>query len=129
MIELTRVEGTRTSASGAATRNAYLSNWVSEAARLTKPASVVWCDGSEQERQRLTEQAVAAGTLIPLNPEKLPGCYLHRSHPNDVARVEHLTFICSRTQEGAGPTILTRRRDDGSAVRRSRPGQVSYGCR
>ncbi len=104
MIELTRMEGTRAAASSAATRNAHLNSWVAEVAKLTKPASIVWCDGSEHERQRLTEQAVAAGTLIPLNPEKLPGCYLHRSHPNDVARVEHLTFICSRSKEAAGPT-------------------------
>src|SRR5215831_919332 len=104
MIELTRMEGTRTSASSSATRNAHLTSWVAEVAKLTKPASIVWCDGSESERQRLTEQAVAAGTLILLNPEKLPSCYLHRSHPNDVARVEHLTFICSRSKEAAGPT-------------------------
>ena len=103
MIELTRMEGTRASSS-ASTRNAHLNSWVAEVAKLTKPASIVWCDGSESERQRLTEQAVAAGTLIPLNPQKFPGCYLHRSNPNDVARVEHLTFICSRSKEAAGPT-------------------------
>ena len=105
MIEPTRTaEGVRNSASSTGTKNAHLNSWVAEVAKLTKPAAVVWCDGSEQERHRLTEQAVAAGTLIPLNPQKLPGCYLHRSNPNDVARVEHLTFICSRTKEGAGPT-------------------------
>jgi len=105
MIEPTRTaEGVRNSASSTGTKNAHLNSWVAEVAKLTKPAAVVWCDGSEQERHRLTEQAVAAGTLIPLNPQKLPGCYLHRSNPNDVARVEHLTFICSRTKENAGPT-------------------------
>jgi phosphoenolpyruvate carboxykinase (GTP) len=105
MIEPTRsAENVRNSASTTGKKNAHLNSWVAEVAKLTKPAAVVWCDGSEQERHRLTEQAVAAGTLIPLNPQKLPGCYLHRSNPNDVARVEHLTFICSRTKEGAGPT-------------------------
>jgi len=105
MIEPTRTaEGVRNSASSTGTKNAHLNSWVAEVAKLTKPAAVVWCDGSEQERHRLTEQAVGTGTLIPLNPQKLPGCYLHRSNPNDVARVEHLTFICSRTKEGAGPT-------------------------
>src|SRR5260370_41125497 len=85
-------------------KNSHLNNWVNEMARLTKPEKVVWCDGSEQERRRLTEEAVAAGILLPLNQQKLPGCYLHRSNPNDVARVEHLTFVCTRTKEAAGPT-------------------------
>ena len=85
-------------------KNAHLTNWVNEMARLTKPERVVWCDGSDQEKRRLTEEAVAAGILLPLNQQKLPGCYLHRSNPSDVARVEHLTFICSRTKEAAGPT-------------------------
>jgi phosphoenolpyruvate carboxykinase (GTP) len=71
---------------------------------MTRPDHVVWCDGSEKERDILTAEAVEAGILIPLNQEKRPGCYLHRSNPNDVARVEHLTFICTPTKEGAGPT-------------------------
>jgi len=104
MIESRRIGEARAAATNKGTKNAHLNNWVAEVAKLTKPANVVWCDGSEQERHRFTEQAVAAGTLIPLNPEKLPGCYLHRSHPNDVARVEHLTFICTKTQRAAGPT-------------------------
>jgi phosphoenolpyruvate carboxykinase (GTP) len=86
------------------TGNVHLNSWVAEVAKLTKPDKVVWCSGSEQEKHRLTEEAVVAGTLIPLNPQSLPGCYLHRSNPNDVARVEHLTFVCSRTKEAAGPT-------------------------
>jgi phosphoenolpyruvate carboxykinase (GTP) len=105
MMESTQMmERTRATNSGAGTKNVHLNSWVGEVAKLTKPANIVWCDGSPQERHRFTEQAVAAGTLIPLNPQKLPGCYLHRSHPNDVARVEHLTFICSHTKEAAGPT-------------------------
>src|SRR5438477_6658585 len=73
-------------------------------AKLTKPDRIVWCDGSEEEKKRLTELAVSDGTLIKLNQDKLPGCYLHRSNPNDVARVEQLTFICTPTKDEAGPT-------------------------
>ncbi len=86
------------------TKNEHLIEWVDEMARLTKPDAIVWCEGSEQERHRLTEEAVAKGILIPLNPAKHPGSYLHRSNPNDVARVEQLTFICTPTKEEAGPT-------------------------
>jgi phosphoenolpyruvate carboxykinase (GTP) len=84
--------------------NKHLLAWVDEIARLTKPERVVWCDGSEDEKRRLTEQAVAEKVLEPLNPQKLPGCYVHRSNPNDVARVEQLTFICTPTKDEAGPT-------------------------
>ena len=61
--------------------NPHLLAWIDECARLCKPDRVVWCDGSEEEKERLTTEAVAQGVLIPLNQEKLPGCYLHRSHP------------------------------------------------
>ncbi|HWP34801.1 MAG TPA: phosphoenolpyruvate carboxykinase (GTP) [Thermodesulfobacteriota bacterium] len=84
--------------------NEAVSRWVEEAVRLCRPADVVWCDGSEEERERLTRVALRTGDLLPLNPERLPGCYLHRSAPNDVARTEHLTFICSRQRDDAGPT-------------------------
>ncbi len=86
------------------TTNQNLINWVNEMAKLTKPDRIVWCDGSEEEKVRFTKQAVDQGVLEPLNQEKLPGCYLHRSNPNDVARVENLTFICTPTKDEAGPT-------------------------
>jgi len=86
------------------TRNKDLLGWVRESAALLKPDRVVWCDGSEAEKERLTKHAVDTGVLIPLNAKKRPGCYLHRSNPNDVARVEHLTFICTPTKNEAGPT-------------------------
>jgi phosphoenolpyruvate carboxykinase (GTP) len=88
----------------APTRNPALLSWVQDMAALCKPDQVVWCDGSEEERVRLTQHAVQTGVLIPLNPKKRPGCYLHRSNPNDVARVEHLTFICTPDKDEAGPT-------------------------
>ena len=86
------------------TSNEQLIKWVANLAQLTKPDHVVWCNGSEDEKKRLTEEAVAQKILEPLNQEKLPGCYLHRSNPNDVARVEQLTFICTPTKDEAGPT-------------------------
>jgi phosphoenolpyruvate carboxykinase (GTP) len=88
----------------APTQNEHLLRWVDEVSRLTKPDKVVWCNGSEEERQRLTEEAVKSNVLLPLNQKKVPGSYLHRSNPNDVARVEQLTFICTKTKEKAGPT-------------------------
>jgi phosphoenolpyruvate carboxykinase (GTP) len=78
--------------------------WVEEMKALCQPDSIYWCDGSEEEKERLTQQAVDAGVLIKLNQQKLPGCYYHRSNPNDVARVEDCTFICTRTPDAAGPT-------------------------
>jgi phosphoenolpyruvate carboxykinase (GTP) len=86
------------------TQSAALAQWVEECARLTRPDEVVWCDGSAEERERLTTQAVDAGVLLPLNHQKRPNCYLHRSNPNDVARTEQLTFICTPTKEEAGAT-------------------------
>ena len=81
-----------------------LETWVDEAARLTKPERVVYCDGSEAEYQRMIAEMLHAGDSLPLNEKTYPNCYLHRSSPNDVARTEHLTFICSPDKEDAGPT-------------------------
>ena len=78
--------------------------WVEEIARLTKPDTVLWIDGSEREKQELSREAFATGELIDLNQEKLPGCVYHRTAKNDVARTEHLTFICTSRREDAGPT-------------------------
>jgi phosphoenolpyruvate carboxykinase (GTP) len=86
------------------TQSRALIEWVAESARLTQPDRIVWCDGSEAERDRFTEEAVGSGVLIPLNAEKRPNCYLHRSNPNDVARTEDVTFVCTPTREGAGVT-------------------------
>jgi phosphoenolpyruvate carboxykinase (GTP) len=78
--------------------------WVEEMAATLRPERVSWCDGGDAENARLVEGMLADGTLHALDPRSAPGCYLHRSHPTDVARTEHLTFIASRTREAAGPT-------------------------
>ena len=80
-----------------------LNQWVDEVARLTQPDAIHWCDGSNAESNALTEKMLGEGTLIALNSETHPHCYLHRSNPKDVARVEHLTLICTKNQDDAGP--------------------------
>jgi len=88
----------------ALTSNKHVLKWVDEMVALTKPAKVVWIDGSNEQLEALRAEACSTGEMIKLNEEKLPGCYLHRSAINDVARVEGRTFICTRKQEDAGPT-------------------------
>jgi phosphoenolpyruvate carboxykinase (GTP) len=78
--------------------------WVDAAAELTQPAKVVWCDGSAREAEELSASMVRNGSLLRLNPETYPDCYLYRSNPSDVARTEHLTFICTARKDDAGPT-------------------------
>ena len=80
-----------------------IAKWVDEVAKMVTPEQIVYCDGSEAERARLTAECVASGELIELNQQKLPGCYLHRSASHDVARTEHLTFVCTDEKEDAGP--------------------------
>ena len=82
---------------------ATLNAWVQEVAALTQPSHIHWCDGSAEENASLTQLMLDRGDLIALNAETHPDCYLHRSHPSDVARVEHLTFVCTKHQEDAGP--------------------------
>ncbi len=86
------------------TKNPNVNKWVEEMIALTKPDKVVWIDGSEEQLQSLRDEACETGEMIKLNEEKLPGCLYHRTHPNDVARVEDRTFICTKTKEDAGPT-------------------------
>ena len=86
------------------TKNASVLKWVEEKKNWLQPDEVMWIDGSEAQLEMLRAQACQTGELIKLNEDKVPGCYLHRSNPNDVARVEGRTFICSEKEEDAGPT-------------------------
>lgn len=86
------------------TENKTVLNWLEEMKALVQPDNVVWIDGSEEQLEALRKEACQSGELIKLNEEKLPGCYLHRTALNDVARVEGRTFICSKDEKDAGPT-------------------------
>ena len=86
------------------TNNKTILAWIEEMKALVNPDQVVWIDGSEEQLEELRKEAVESGEMIKLNQEKLPGCYYHRTAPNDVARVEDRTLICSRKEEDAGPT-------------------------
>jgi phosphoenolpyruvate carboxykinase (GTP) len=81
-----------------------LESWVEEVSRLTTPKSIHWCDGTSQEYESLVDGMLRNGSLLELNPKTYPRCYLHRSNPNDVARTEGVTFICTREKSDAGPT-------------------------
>jgi len=85
------------------TSNQVLKQWVEEVSELTRPDNIQWCTGSDEEHQQLVKGMLASGEFIELNQETNPGCYLHRSDPSDVARVEHVTFICTPEREDAGP--------------------------
>ncbi len=90
-------------APAAGSQLAALDAWVAEVAALTRPDHIHWCDGSDAEYQALLAGMEADGSMVRLNPETHPGCWLHRSDPDDVARVEHLTFVCTRERDAAGP--------------------------
>jgi len=85
------------------TTNTSLRDWVEQTAKLTQPDRIHWCNGSDSEHDELVQLMLGTGDLIELNQATFPNCYLHRSNPSDVARVEHLTFICTPQQEDAGP--------------------------
>lgn len=84
--------------------NPYVLDWVRQMSELTQPDKILWCDGSIEEREQFYQQGCAEGVFVRLNPRKWPNCYYHRSSPNDVARTEHLTFICTPSPDNAGPT-------------------------
>ena len=86
------------------TNNKAVLSWIDEMTAITKPDKIVWITGEEEQLDALREQAVKEGILIKLNPDKLPGCYLHRTDPDGEARVEDRTFICCEKEEDAGPT-------------------------
>ena len=86
----------------APTKNTHVLSWIEEMAKMTQPDNIVWIDGTEEQAEQLRAQACATGEIIKLNQDKLPGCYLHRTALNDVARVENKTFICTSKKEDAG---------------------------
>jgi len=118
-------------AANPANHSRALAQWVADTARLTRPDQIVWCDGSAEERRRLTGIAENAGVLIRLNQQKRPGCYLHRSNPNDVARTEDVTFVCTPSKDEAGFTNNWMAPDDaygklGALLEGSMRGRTMY---
>ena len=97
------------------TRLEQLQRWVDDVARSTRPDAIHWCDGSDAENAALIAKMQADGTLIKLNEKTHPDSWLHRSHPDDVARVEHLTFVCTRHADDAGPNNHWMAPDEGHA--------------
>src|SRR5512135_148635 len=94
----------RLGSNDAPTKHLKLKAWVTAMVAMCQLDRISWCDGSEEEKKRLEDEAVASGEIIRLNTEKLPGCFYHRTAVNDVARTENLTYICARRKEDAGPT-------------------------
>ena len=92
-----------------------LAAWVDEVAELTQPDNVYWCSGSDAEHAGMLEAMQGDGTLTELNPDRYPNCYLHLSDPSDVARVEHLTFVCTKDRDDAGPNNHWMAPDEGHA--------------
>src|SRR3989338_4834457 len=89
---------------GTVPKNNFIIEWATEMAKMCKPNCIEFLNGSDDEEKRLIREALKSGELIELNQEKLPGCYLHRSAHNDVARTEELTFVCTEKEEDVGPT-------------------------
>src|SRR4030095_12723583 len=89
--------------------------WIDDVAAMTAPDRILICDGSDAEKDALIKESLAAGELIELNQQRLPGCYLHRSASHDVARTEHLTFVCTREKDDAGPNNNWMRPADAKA--------------
>jgi len=87
----------------AALKHSGIRKWVDDVAAMTRPDRILFCDGSDSEKDDLIQESLKLGELIELNQQKMPGCYLHRSAPHDVARTEHLTFVCTAEKEDAGP--------------------------
>ncbi|MBI4651067.1 phosphoenolpyruvate carboxykinase, partial [Candidatus Desantisbacteria bacterium] len=95
-----------------------LESWIKSCVEICQPDEVVWITGSNEQKAQLEKEAVSSGELIPLNDEKLPGCFLHRTAANDVARTEHLTYICTKKKDDTGPTNNWMR--PGSAYKKAR---------